>query len=164
MSEQNPGLFLQLPGLLPLATLAHSEEPERLLAQVAERAVQIQSEEKSHELVGCVALLAGLRFDRQLIYQLLPEEVIQESVIYQDAVHKGEVRGEIRGELRGEWKGTLKIVLNLLKHRFGTIPSEIEGQIVVLNQDLLSELGIAQTSFQDTADLDSWLTAHAARM
>lgn len=160
MSEQNPDLFLQLPGLLPLATLAHSEEPERLLAQVAERAVQIQAEDKSHELVGCVALLAGLRFDRQLIYQLLPEEVMQESVIYQDAVRKGEIRGEIRGER----KGMLKTVLIQLKYRFGPLAPEIESQIGRLGQDLLGELSIAQISFQDATDLDSWLTTHAISM
>ena len=164
MSEQNPELFLQLPGLLPLATLAHSEEPERLLAQVTERAVQIQTEDGSHELVGCVALLAGLRFDRQLIYQMLPEEIMEESVIYQDAVRKGEVRGEIRGEIRGEWKGMLKTVLNLLTHRFGQLAPKVEGQIITLKQESLSALSIAQMDFQGTVDLEDWLAAHATRM
>lgn len=158
--EQSPDLFLQLPGLLPLATLAHSEEPERLLAQVAERVMQFQDADSGHELVGCVALLAGLRFDRQLIYQMLPEEIMQESVIYQDAVRKGEIRGEIRGE----WKGMLKTVLIQLKYRFGPLAPEIESQISGLGQDLLSDLSIAQISFQDATDLDSWLISHAVRM
>jgi hypothetical protein len=36
------------------------------------------------KLVDCAALLAGLRFEHSLIYHLMPEEIMEESVIYQD--------------------------------------------------------------------------------
>lgn len=160
MWEQDPEMFLQIPGLLPLATLACSDKPTHLLARIAEQAIQAQIADGSHELVGCVAVLAGLRFDRKLIYQLLPEELMQESVIYQDILHKGEIRGEIRGE----WKGALKALLNLLTHRFGQLAPEVESQLISLDYNSLSALNIAQIDFRAMDDLENWLVAHSTKM
>ncbi|MTJ29250.1 hypothetical protein [Aphanizomenon flos-aquae] len=39
-------------------------------------------------------ILAGLRFEKNLIRQLLSEDIMQESVIYQDILQKGEQKGE----------------------------------------------------------------------
>lgn len=158
--EQAPELFLQSPGLLPLAPLARSEEPEKLFAQVSERVMQVEPEQGRSELIGCMALLAGLRFEHSLIYHMLSEEIMEESVIYQDILRKGEIRGEIRGELKGE----LKMVLQILRHRFGALAPEIEGQIRSLNQDSLNALGIAQIDFQQLSDLENWLASRAVQM
>ena len=43
-------------------------------------------------------ILAGLRFEKNLIRQLLSEDIMQESVIYQDILQKGEQKGEKIGE------------------------------------------------------------------
>jgi predicted transposase YdaD len=88
------------------------------------------------------------------------EEIMQESVIYQDILQKGEIRGEIRGEFKGE----LKTLLRIFRHRFGALAPEIEGQIATLNQNSLDDLSIAQIGFQQIADLEKWLASHVVRM
>ncbi len=158
--ELPPELFLQSPGLMPLAILARSDEPERLFAEVAELVMQVPPEQGRSELVGCTALLAGLRFEQDLIYHLLSEDIMEESVIYQDILRKGEIRGEIRGEIKGE----LRLMLQILKARFGALAPEIEGQVRVLDKDSLEALGVAQINFQQLPDLESWLAARAIRM
>ena len=85
---------------------------------------------------------------------------MEESVIYQDILRKG----ELRGELRGEFKGELKTVLRILKHRFGALAPEIESQIKALNQDSLDALSIAQIDFQQLSDLENWLAARCTQM
>jgi predicted transposase YdaD len=141
---------------MPLAVLARSDEPEKLLAEVAECVMHIAPEQGRSELVGCTALLAGLRFEHDLIYHLLSEEIMEESVIYQDILRKGEIKGEIKGER--------KTVLRILRHRFGPIAPEIEAQIRSLNQDSLDELTIAQIDFQQLSDLENWLASRAVQM
>lgn len=162
--EQEPERFLRSPGLMPLAVLARSDEPERLFAQVAERVLQVAPDQGRSELVGCVALLAGLRFEHDLIYHLLPEEIMEESVIYQDILRKGELRGEIRGEARGEIKGELRMILRILKHRFGALAPEIEGKIKTLDKDSIEALGVAQINFQQLSDLENWLAEQSTQM
>lgn len=70
---------------------------------------------------------------------------MQESAIYQEIYHAGELRGELRGELKGELKGKLKgeletqmkITLNLLKKGFSI--NEIV-EITGLSSDLVEGL------------------------
>ncbi len=97
--------MLKVPGVLPLATLARAEKPEQLLEQVAERVMHLLPEQGRSELAGCAAVLAGLRFDRQFIKSVFREEIMQESVIYQDILQQGIQQGELKGELKGELRG-----------------------------------------------------------
>ena len=48
-----------------------------------------------------------MRFEKDFIRQLLSEDIMQESVIYQDILQKGEQKGEV------------KFCLMLLNQRFG---------------------------------------------
>ena len=54
----------------------------------------IEESEAQKNISACTQILAGLRFDRNLINQLFREEIIQESVIYQDIIQRGEQRGK----------------------------------------------------------------------
>ena len=81
---------------------------------------------------------------------------MEESVIYQDILRKGELRGELRGEL--------KTVLRILKHRFGALAPETEAQIKALDQDSLDALSIAQIDILQLSDLENWLASRAVQM
>ncbi len=81
--------FLQTANrILPLAPLTRTDSPTTLLSQVAQTVARIPDIVQQQNITGCLGILAGLRFDNDLIRQFLREEVMQQSVIYQDIVQK----------------------------------------------------------------------------
>lgn len=91
--EQGPAPFLAKPALLPLATLARSDAPFALLQTMAEAVTNLRDRQQRSNIASCVKILAGLRFDKGLIQQLFREDVMQESVIYQDILQRGVQQG-----------------------------------------------------------------------
>jgi predicted transposase YdaD len=79
--------------------------------------------------------------------------MMQESVIYQDILQKGERIGEQKGEQRGE----LKFCLFLLNQRFGELDSEIVERVKGLPVEQLENLGAALFNISEVADLINWL-------
>jgi predicted transposase/invertase (TIGR01784 family) len=80
--EQPASVFLQYPGLLPFATLGQSESPAEVLRQVTEIVDQIEDQTTQSNLMAASAILAGLRLEQDVIYQLVRRDIMQESVIY----------------------------------------------------------------------------------
>ncbi|MEM7553441.1 MAG: Rpn family recombination-promoting nuclease/putative transposase [Cyanobacteria bacterium P01_A01_bin.84] len=151
--EQDSTALLNNPALLPLAVLAKSNSPESLLQQVASQVDMIEESEEQKNISACTQILAGLRFDRNLINQLFREEIMQESVIYQDIIQ----RGEQIGEQRGKQKGEATLILLMLNQKFGETPAEVEQKIQALNTNQLEELGKAFLNFSSHNDLTTWL-------
>jgi predicted transposase YdaD len=85
-----------------------------------------------------------LRFEKNLIRQLLSEEIMQESVIYQDILQKGEQRTIIR----------------LLNRRFGEIDSSLLNSIRMLTIEKLDNLADSLLDFSEISDLVTWLNQH----
>lgn len=150
--EEDPAPLLANPALLPLATLARSDSPNALLEQVAAQVDMIEESDKRTNISACIQVLAGLRFDKDLIQQLFREEIMQESVIYQDILQKGEQRGRQQGEAT--------LVLRLLNRRVGVIDSDVEQRINGLSTNQLENLAEALLDFSTQADLISWLDSH----
>ena len=151
--EQDSAPLLNNPALLPLAALAKSNSPESLLQQVANAVDMIEESEAQKNISACTQILAGLRFDRNLINQLFREEIMQESVIYQDIIQ----RGEQIGEQRGKQKGEATLILLLLNQKFGETPTEVEQKIQTLSTTQLEDLGEALLDFSNQNDLTTWL-------
>ena len=84
MWEQNSDLFLNNPALLPLAPLTKTNSAPGLLSQVGTEIAKITNVAARQNTAAYTEILAGLRFERNLIRQLLSEDIMQESVIYQD--------------------------------------------------------------------------------
>ncbi|MBD2386310.1 DUF4351 domain-containing protein [Cylindrospermum sp. FACHB-282] len=150
--EEDPAPLLVNPALLPLATLARSDSPNALLEQVAAQVDMIEESDKRTNISACIQVLAGLRFNKDLIQQLFREEIMQESVIYQDILQKGEQRGKQQGEVT--------LVLRLLNRRVGVIGSDVEQRINGLSTNQLENLAEALLDFSTQADLISWLDSH----
>ncbi|BAY93214.1 MULTISPECIES: DUF4351 domain-containing protein [unclassified Tolypothrix] len=148
--EEDPTPLLANPALLPLATLAQSNFPEDLLQQVATAVDMIEETDERQNISACVQLLAGLRFDKSLITQLFREDIMQESVIYQDILQKGEERGKKQE--------ALQLILRLLTRRFGAIEPQTEQQIRALSVAQLEDLAEALLDFTSQADLVNYLT------
>ncbi|MEH2265975.1 DUF4351 domain-containing protein [Nostoc sp.] len=140
--EQDSTIFLVNPALLPLASLTQTDSPQTLLAQVAEQVATIPDREERQNIAGCVEILAGLRFDKDLIRQFLREDIImKESVIYQDIVHKE----------------AFKLISRQLRRRFGDLDGSLVEQVRNLSAEQLENLGEALLDFSEVADLIAWL-------
>jgi predicted transposase/invertase (TIGR01784 family) len=150
--EQDPALFLNDPALLPLATLAAGES-KGLLERTAAQVSKIEPESQRKEISAYAQLMAGLRFNKKLIYQVFREGMMRESVIYQDILQEGEQKGRQEGRQEGE----LALILRQLTRRVGTITPEVEAQVRRLSLTQLDNLGEALLDFSQASDLDAWL-------
>ena len=154
--EQDPTPLLANPALLPLAALARSDSPNTLLEQVAAQIDRIEEPRQRGNLAACVEVLAGLRFDIDLIRQLFREEVMRESVVYQDILQKGLQQGLQQGRQQGE----VTLILRLLNRRFGEVDPQWQERIQGLSIPQLEELSLALLDFEAVTDLASWLDEH----
>ncbi len=145
MWEQDSSLFLNNLALLPLAPLCQTDSPQTLLSQVAEEVAKISDRETRQNTAAYTEILAGLRFDKNLIRQLLSEDIMQDSVIYQDILQKG------------EQKEAFRFLNRQLNRRFGEIDSSIVERIKLLSTEQLEALGEDFLSFSNVSDLVAWL-------
>ena len=158
--EQDKQAFLDNVGLLPLAPLTRTESPEELLAEVAERTRQLPLKQEKSSLLMCAALMAGLRFNKEVIMNALREDILQESSIYQDIIQQGLQRGMQQGLQTGK----AETLVQMLKHRFANLSVEDEGQITGLNLEQLDKLSLALLDFQQPSDLETWLAQNSYQM
>ncbi|MBD2606947.1 Rpn family recombination-promoting nuclease/putative transposase [Scytonema hofmannii FACHB-248] len=149
MWEQDSSLFLSNSALLPLAPLCRTDSPRDLLSQVAQEVAKILDRETRQNTAAYIEILAGLRFEKGLIRQLLSEDIMQESVIYQDIFQKG--------EQKGEQKEAFRFLTRQLNRRFGEIDSAIVERIRILSTEELEALGEDFLSFSNASDLVAWL-------
>ncbi len=145
MWEQDSTLFLDNPALLPLAPLTQTTSPQRLLSQVAQSVARIPDRDTRQNIAGYTEILAGLRFEKNLIRQLLSEDIMQESVIYQDILQKG------------KQQEALTFCMSLLDERFGELDLSIIERVQVLNKEQLEALGRAILRISSLPDLLTWL-------
>lgn len=124
--------------------MTRTDLPQTLLAQVAEQVATIPDREERQNIAGCVEILAGLRFEKDLVRQFLREDIMKESVIYQDIVQKE----------------AFKLISRLLKRRFGDIDGSLIEQVRNLSAEQLENLGEALLDFSEVADLVAWLGQH----
>jgi predicted transposase/invertase (TIGR01784 family) len=162
MWEQDPSIFLEDIALLPLATLAATQSPEQLLNQVAQRVSTIESTQQRREASAYVQLLAGLRFNKTLIRQVFREDIMRESVIYQEIQQEGEERGILKGKLEGKLEGEQTVILRQLARRIGDVSPELQSQIQSLSLYQLEALADALLDFSTLADLRTWLQTSQA--
>lgn len=164
--KQDPSELMNYEGLLPLATLCRAESGEKLLSEVAAQINRIKSRERRRETLNWSRMLAGLRYDKGLIYQILKEsDMLEESVVYQDILQKGRRRGLQEGLQKGLRKGVeqgeRKVALSLLERRFGKLSQTVRRQIDQLVGEQLEALCEELLDFQTKADLTRWLKQYA---
>jgi predicted transposase/invertase (TIGR01784 family) len=127
--EQPASLFLQYPGLLPFATLSNTPDSEAMLRQVAIAIDQIQDPAAQVSLSAASAILAGLRLEDNIVYQILRRDIMEESSVYRSIVAEGAA------------KATREIAINLLQAGLTvTLISSSTGlsieEVQLLQQDL----------------------------
>jgi predicted transposase YdaD len=106
---------------------------------------RISDRDTRQNIAGYTEILAGLRFDKNLIRRLLSEDIMQESVIYQDILQKGNKQGEER------------VIILLLNRRFNPIDESLIERVRGLSIEQLENLAQALLDFTEVADLEKWL-------
>ncbi len=155
MWEEAPEELLKYDGLLPLATLCRTDSGEKLLKQVSARIRKIKSKEQRVEIISWSQMLAGLRYDKGIIRYIFREDsMLEESVIVQDWLQ--------RGEQRGLQKGLQQIVIRQLNRVIGKVPARATKQLQALSAAQLEDLGEALLDFKSKEDLTNWLSQHKA--
>jgi predicted transposase/invertase (TIGR01784 family) len=149
--EENPEPFLNDPALLPLAPLTATTQPQALLQQVVGKVNQLEPRQRA-EISAYTQILAGLKYNQDLIRQLFREGMMRESVIYQEILAEGEQRGREEGR---KAEGQL-LILRQLTRRVGELPQEMLDRIETLSLEQLENLGEALLDFQAITDLETW--------
>jgi len=97
-------------------------------------------------------MLAGLRYDKDLITKILKEsDMLEESVIYQDILR------------RGAEQEAKKMVLLQLEMRFGKLSLKVRRQIERLAVAQAEELCKALLYFQTQSDMLAWFKQQEAK-
>ncbi len=168
--------FLHLPGLLPFAALSSTENPKETLATVARKIETIPQERERSNIAASTAVLAGLLYSRDVITQILRQDIMKESMMYQaikaegfqQGIQQGMEQGIQQGIQQGERSGVehricyrRSLLLRLLNRRLGMVSPELISQIDALPLSKLEDLGEALLDeFREEADLHSFLQSH----
>ena len=154
--EQPRERFLSSAGLLPLAALSRTENRVETLGEVARQIERMTNRREQSNVAASAAILAGLVLKKEVIERLLRQEIMRESVIYQEIRAEGKAEGFAEGRQEGE----ASLVWRQLKCRIGEMSSELETRIRGLSVAQLEELGEALLDFSGGTDLVAWLENH----
>ena len=130
--EQSSDLFLNSLGLLPLAVLTQSSDPELKLRQVAEVLETITDSRVKANLMTAASVFSGLVLKSELIKTILRSEIMKESAVYQEILQEGEQRGLLKGKLEGKLE-TIPL-LKKLGLSIAEIAEELEIDVALVNQ------------------------------
>jgi predicted transposase/invertase (TIGR01784 family) len=143
--------------LLPLAVLGKADSDEALLRETAARVEQMTDASQRANVSACAQVLAGLRFDRELIRALFREEAMRESVIYQEIIERGLAQGVERGLAQGSHLEAIRLARTLLERRFGPLPESITAQIALLSREQAENLAVETLNFDSLDAVRTWL-------
>ena len=151
--EQLTEDLLKFPGLLPLAVLGRSDNRTQTLREISSVIDSIEDKRAKSNITAATSILAGLVLEKDVVRGILREEIMRESVIYQDIVEKATAQGKAEG-IKEE---AVSLVLRQLKRRLGEISTEEESEITGLSVEQLEALGEALLDFSSHDDLSAWL-------
>ncbi|MDS3860906.1 Rpn family recombination-promoting nuclease/putative transposase [Thermosynechococcaceae cyanobacterium BACA0444] len=150
--EEDAQQFLENPALLPFAVLAKGENSQTLIQAVAQRITALEPPSLRQEVSTATQLLAGLKYEKELIQAIFREGVMRESVIYQEILAEGRAEGRQEGESQ--------LILRQLRRRFGTLPSDLEKKVTSLSLLKIEALAEAIFDFAQVEDVQAWLDQH----
>lgn len=135
--EQPTEIFQQYLGLLPLAVLTKTNNPEETLRQVARQIGNIEDKQVQSNVAASTAIISGIALNKEIIQRLLRSEIMKESVIYQEILLEGEARGIAKGEAKGKTKERNQIAQNMLR---SNIAVELVAQFTGLTVSQVQKL------------------------
>jgi predicted transposase/invertase (TIGR01784 family) len=143
--EQPTEIFQQYQGLLPLAVLTNTTNPEATLRDIAKLIDNIEDQKVKIDVTAATSIISGLALNKEIIQRLLRSEIMKESVIYQEILLEGLIEGKAQGEAQGLAKGktqgkaeaTNQIAVNMLR---SNISVEVISQVTGLTLKQIQKL------------------------
>ena len=126
-------------GLIPWVMLADSTQPPEMLAQHCRDAIDQRAPPGEREnLLAVVQVLARLRYNDPAVFAILGgKKIMIESPLIDEIVSEAVAEAESKAEL----KTSHKLIIEVLKARFGDVPTELEDRIrSVLDKDALMQM------------------------
>jgi predicted transposase YdaD len=112
----------RVPGLLPLLPLMKPPEqmnPTRWLETCVDATFNARVNNNDRNLLlAALGIFGGLVYEPQMIKQLLPEGIMQESPFFREYIREAEERAMERGLERGQKKCAIELILDLLSDQF----------------------------------------------
>ena len=130
-----------------------TQSSDRLLSQVQHQVEQLSEPDQRRQVSSYVQLMAGLKYDKEVVRRLFSEGIMRESVIYQEIFQAGEAQGEARGEARGE----RRMAVRFLSRQFGNLSPSLISQLNELSLEQIEALGDVMVNFISLEDLTHWL-------
>jgi predicted transposase/invertase (TIGR01784 family) len=144
--EEPTETFQQYLGLLPLAVLSKTSDPEETLRDVARQIENIEDKQIQSNVAATTAIISGIALDKKIIQRLLRSEIMKESVIYQEILLEGEARGIARGKAEGKAEGLAKaanqIAINMMR---SNISVDLISQFTGLTLKQIQKLSAKKT-------------------
>jgi predicted transposase/invertase (TIGR01784 family) len=88
--------------------LSNTNDKTNTLIEVGRQIDRIEDRQTKSNLTASAAILAGLVLDKDLIQRVLRNEVMQESVIYQEIKQEGLLEGRAEGRVEGRVQGRVQ--------------------------------------------------------
>jgi predicted transposase YdaD len=88
-----------------------------------------------------------------MIANVFREEIMQESVIYQDILQKGREQGLNQGKKQE----AIALLQGMLNRRFASLEPNVQERLESLTLTQLEELSLALFDFTEVTDLVTWL-------
>ena len=126
-----------------------TQSSDRLLSQVQHQVEQLSEPDQRRQVSSYVQLMAGLKYDKEVVRRLFSEGIMRESVIYQEIFQAGEAQGEARGE---RW-----MAVRVLSRQFGNLSPSLISQLNELSLEQIEALGDVMVNFISLEDLTHWL-------
>ena len=115
--------------LLPLMKGKSGEGSKQVLQQSITVVNQIEDESLRQDLLAVMGILAGGKYDAELVYTLIRRDMVMQSPIYQDWVKEERAEAETKGRMEG-WRAAKKeTILKYLSRRFGEQPANLQEKV-----------------------------------
>jgi predicted transposase/invertase (TIGR01784 family) len=131
-------------GLMQLILANTNDAVPKAQALLAKTRTQDQTDSKITAIIELIETIVVYKFpqlSREDIERMLGLSELRETKVYQEAFQEGEQ----------------SLILRQLTRRLGTLPTNVEAQVQLLEQLKLEALGEALLDFSTSKDLEQWL-------
>ena len=135
-------------GVIKLVVESEQKAVPQAKALIEQTRNQLSDSQLQQQLIDLVERIVVYKFpqkSREEIEAMFELSDLKQTRVYQEALAEGETKGEV------------KLVLQLLQHRFGEISPNLNEKIRGLSLVEVETLAKALLDFQTLSDLVSWL-------
>ena len=134
------------PELAPLLVTLVKEPDEAVLARERELILREEDRYRQADLLACAVTIGARYFDKEFLWKFFREEVemMREATFIdewlEEKLEQGLQQGLQQGFQQGKRQTQQRLLLRILRHRFGEVPLRLEERLGVLTAEQLETL------------------------